>query len=238
MKKYKLTVIIPVFNEKNTIEVLLRRIFKIKVSKQIIIVDDYSTDGTRDVIKKYKNKVDKLIYHERNLGKGAAIKSAQKFVKGNFVIIQDADLEYDPNDYKKMLDKITKNNLDVVYGSRVLKNPKFINIQNFSHRIRIFGNIFLTFLSNIINNQNLTDAHTCYKLFRSSILKTIKLEENGFTFCPEVNTKLSLKGIKICEVPINYNGRSYDEGKKIKAIDGLYAILALIKYRYFSDNKY
>ena len=233
MKKYKLTVIIPVFNEKNTIEILLRRIFKIKILKQIIIVDDYSTDGTTNVIKKYKNKVDKLIYHKRNLGKGAAIKSAQKFVKGNFVIIQDADLEYNPNDYQKMLDKITKNNLDVVYGSRVLKNPKFLNIQNFSHRIRIFGNIFLTFLSNIINNQNLTDAHTCYKMFRSEVFKSIELKEKGFSFCPEVTTKLSIKNIKIEEVSINYQGRSYDEGKKIVAHDGIRAISTLIKYRFF-----
>ena len=233
MKKYKLTIIIPAFNEKETIEILLKKIFKIKISKQIIIVDDCSTDGTRNILKKYQDKIDKLIFHKKNLGKGSAIKSSQKFIKGDYVIIQDADLEYNPSDYLVMLKKIKKNNLDVLYGSRVLKSSKFKNVQNFSHRVRILGNIFLTFLSNIINNQNLTDAHTCYKMFKSNIFKSIKLKEKGFSFCPEVTTKLSVKNISIHEVSINYQGRSYADGKKIVAFDGVRAIKTLIKYRFF-----
>ena len=233
MKKYKLTIIIPAFNEKETIEILLKKIFKIKISKQIIIVDDCSTDGTRNILKKYQDKIDKLIFHKKNLGKGSAIKSSQKFIKGDYVIIQDADLEYNPSDYLVMLKKIKKNNLDVLYGSRVLKSSKFKNVQNFSHRVRILGNIFLTFLSNIINNQNLTDAHTCYKMFKSNIFKSIKLKEKGFSFCPEVTTKLSVKNISIHEVSINYQGRSCADGKKIVAFDGVRAIKTLIKYRFF-----
>ena len=235
MIKPELTIIIPVFNEKKTLPILLAKILSIQLSKQIIIVDDKSTDGTPEVISKYKKKIHKIIYHKKNKGKGGAIISAQKFIKGKYVIIQDADLEYDPKDYLKLLDKIKKNSLDVVYGSRVLKKNKIKNIQNFSHRIRIYGNIFLTHISNLINKQNLTDAHTCYKLFRSKIFNKINLKENGFSFCPEVTTKLSLLKINIKEIPISYNGRTYDEGKKIIAFDGVRAIIALLKYRYFND---
>ena len=158
--KPKLTIIIPAFNEKKTLPKLLKKIFEIKLSKQIIIVDDNSTDGTREIISKFKKKINKIIYHDINKGKGGAIKSAQKYVQGKYVIIQDADLEYNPKDYYILLREIEKNNLDAVYGSRVLKLDKFDNVQNFSHRIRIYGNIFLTFVSNLINDQNLTDAHT------------------------------------------------------------------------------
>ena len=178
-------------------------------------------------------KINKIIYHDINKGKGGAIKSAQKYVQGKYVIIQDADLEYNPKDYYILLREIEKNNLDAVYGSRVLKLDKFDNVQNFSHRIRIYGNIFLTFVSNLINDQNLTDAHTCYKLFKTEIFKKINLCENGFSFCPEITTKLSLLKIKIHEVPINYQGRSYEDGKKIVAFDGIRAIIAIIKYRFF-----
>lgn len=231
--KPKLTIIIPVFNEKKTLPKLLKKIFEIKLSKQIIIVDDNSTDGTREFISKFKKKINKKIYHDINIGKGGAIKSAQKYVQGKYVIIQDADLEYNPKDYYVLLREIEKNNLDVIYGSRVLRSDKSNNIQNFSHRIRIYGNIFLTFVSNLINDQKLTDAHTCYKLFKTEIFKKINLCENGFSFCPEITTKLSLLKIKIHEVPISYQGRSYDDGKKIVAFDGIRAIIALVKYRFF-----
>ncbi|MDC0563085.1 glycosyltransferase family 2 protein [Candidatus Pelagibacter ubique] len=234
MKKSELTIIIPVFNEKKTLPTLLTKIFSIKLSKQIIIIDDKSTDGTSQIISKYKKRINKIIYHKKNMGKGAAIKSAQKFIKGEYVIIQDADLEYDPKDYLNLLDKIKKENLKVVYGSRVLKKNRIRNLQNFSHRIRIYGNIFLTHISNLINRQNLTDAHTCYKLFRSKIFKKINLKENGFSFCPEITTKLSLLKINIKEIPISYNGRTYEEGKKIVAFDGVRAIITLLKYRYFN----
>ena len=232
MNQPKLTIIIPAFNEIHTIQILLEKIFKVEIEKQIIIVDDNSSDGTKDIILNYKEKVDKIIFHDSNKGKGAAIKSAQKYVEGDYVIIQDSDLEYDPNDYYNLISEIEKKKSKVIYGSRVLKNKKFTNIQNFSHKLRIVGNIFLTELSNFINKQSLTDAHTCYKLFDSNLFKSIKLVENDFSFCPEITTKISLLGIKIKEVPITYKGRTYEEGKKIVAMDGLKAIWTLFKYRY------
>ena len=230
----QLTVIIPVFNEINSIEQLLIKVLNSKIDKQIIVVDDYSSDGTRELlINKFKDKMDKIIFHQKNLGKGAAIKSAQKYIIGKYTIIQDADLEYDPADYPILINEAIKNKFKVVYGSRVLNKNMYTNTKNFSHKIRIWGNIFLTFLSNKINNQKLTDAHTCYKLFDSALFKSINLQENDFSFCPEITTKLSNKNIIIKEVPINYKGRTYDEGKKIKSSDGLKAIFVLFKYKFF-----
>ena len=229
----KLTVIIPAYNEINTIQILLEKIFKIEIDKQIIIVDDNSKDGTRDVILNYKEKVNKIILHDYNKGKGAAIQSAQKYVEGDYVIIQDADLEYDPNDYEKLIEPLKKRKTMVVYGSRVLGKNRYA-LKNFSSLGRVFFNHCLTILSNIINNQNLTDAHTCYKVFDSELFKLIKLEENGFAFCPEITTKTSLLNCKIIEIPINYIGRTYKDGKKIKFADGIQAIVALLRYRYFN----
>ena len=234
MMNTQLTVIIPVFNEINSIEQLLIKVLNNKIDKQVIVVDDHSSDGTRELlINKFKNKVDKIIFHKKNLGKGAAIKSAQKYIIGKYTIIQDADLEYDPSDYLSLINEAEKNEFQAVYGSRVLNKNMHTNIKNFSHQIRIWGNIFLTFLSNKINNQKLTDAHTCYKLFDSDLFKSINLQENDFSFCPEITTKLSNKNIIIKEVPINYKGRTYDEGKKIKSSDGLKAIFVLLKYKFF-----
>ena len=230
----KLTIIIPVYNEIKSINILLNKVLASKVNKQIIVVDDHSNDGTREeIIKNFKNKIDKIIFHEKNLGKGAAIISAKNYINGDYVIIQDADLEYDPDQYEIFIKEVATKNLDALYGSRVLKKKKFRNIQNFSHKIRIWGNLILTFISNKINNQNLTDAHTCYKMIRSNIFKSINLEEKGFAFCPELNTKLSNLGVKIFEIPINYEGRTYEEGKKITAMDGLIALKVLIKYKFF-----
>ncbi len=231
----KLTVIIPVFNEINTISILLKKVLSEKTPKQVIVVDDCSTDGTKKILnKKFKNKIDKLIFHKKNKGKGAAIKTAQKFILGEYVIIQDADLEYDPKEYRNFMDEIKKKKykLKVIYGSRVLKKRKIYKKQNFSHKIRIWGNYLLTVLSNVINDQNLTDAHTCYKMFDSAVFKFIKLNEKGFAFCPEVTTKISKLKIKIHEIPINYTGRTYEEGKKIKTIHGIEAVFALLKYRF------
>ena len=233
MNKPKLTIIIPAYNEINTIQNLIDKVSNLKIDKQIILIDDNSEDGTSEIIKKNSNKLDKIIIHNKNMGKGAAIKSAQKFIEGKYVVIQDADLEYDPNDLYSLLDEIEKNRRKVVYGSRVLKNPKNKKSQNFSHSLRIAGNIFLTKLSNLLNRQKLTDAHTCYKIFESELFKSIDLKEKGFSFCPEITTKISRLNVEIIEIPINYNGRSYDQGKKIVASDGLRAIRALIKYRYF-----
>ena len=232
MDKVKLTIIIPAYNEIDTIQTLINKVIELKITKQIIIIDDCSTDGTREVIVKNKKFIDKIIFHDENKGKGAAIKSAQKFITGEYVIIQDADLEYDPNDFYSLLEKIEIKGLKVVYGSRVLKNKKNKKAQNFSHSVRIIGNYFLTKLSNIINKQSLTDAHTCYKLFESNLFKSIKLNEKDFSFCPEITTKISLLNEKIIEVPINYNGRTYEQGKKIKASDGLKAVYVLLKYRF------
>ena len=229
----KLTFIIPVYNEIKTIEKLIKKILKLNIKKQIIVIDDGSNDGTEQILRKYKNLLDKLIIHKKNLGKGAAIKSGQKYVKGKYVAIQDADLEYDPNDLKKIINEMDKNNLKVMYGSRVLNKNTFQNTQNFTHILRIWGNIFLTIISNFFNSQKLTDAHTCYKVFNSRIFKKIKLKEKGFSFCPEITTKISLMNINIKEFPINYNGRTYNQGKKITAFDGLDALYVLLKYRYF-----
>jgi dolichol-phosphate mannosyltransferase len=229
----KLTIIIPVYNEIKTIEKLIKKILKINIKKQLIIVDDGSSDGTRLVLTKYKNRIDNLIFHKKNLGKGAAIKSGQKYVKGKYVGIQDADLEYDPKDLKKIVNEMYKKNLKVMYGSRVLKKNKFKNTQNFTHIVRIWGNILLTKASNFLNRQKLTDAHTCYKVFDSKIFKKIKLKEKGFSFCPEITTKISMMNIDIEEFPINYIGRTYEEGKKITAFDGIDALYVLAKYRYF-----
>jgi len=229
----KLTFIIPVYNEIKTIEKLIKKILKLNIKKQIIIIDDGSNDGTERILRKYKNLLDKLIIHKKNLGKGAAIKSGQKYVKGKYVAIQDADLEYEPNDLKKIINEMDKKNLKVMYGSRVLNKNTFQNTQNFTHILRIWGNIFLTIISNFFNSQKLTDAHTCYKVFNSRIFKKIKLKEKGFSFCPEITTKISLMNIDIEEFPINYNGRTYNQGKKITAFDGLDAIYVLLKYRYF-----
>ena len=227
----KLTIIIPVYNEIKTFEKLLNQVIRLNFRKQIIVVDDCSTDGTKNILVKRKNKIDKVIFHKKNMGKGASIKSAQKFIKGKYVVIQDADLEYSPKDLQNLLKKIEKNNHDVVYGSRVLGKNKFQNTKNFTHFIRIWANIFLTNFSNIINNENLTDAHTCYKMFKSDIFKKIKLREKRFSFCPEVTTKVSNLKIKIFEYPISYNGRTYNEGKKIKSIDGFSALCSIIKYK-------
>jgi glycosyltransferase involved in cell wall biosynthesis len=228
----KLSIIIPVFNEKNTIEELLNKIHKLRyLKKEIIVVNDASYDGSTNILKKNKAKITKLIHHKKNLGKGAAIKSAQKFVKGNVVIIQDADLEYDPADYHKLLHFINKG-YKVVYGSRVLGKNRYL-LKNFSSITRIFFNHFLTIISNLLNNQKLTDAHTCYKMFESNLFLKILLEENDFSFCPEITTKIGLKKIKIKEVPIKYSGRNYNEGKKIRVIDGIKAIIILFKYRFF-----
>ena len=235
MTSYKmLSVIIPVYNEKNTVKKIINKILKLKNLKiQIIIVDDGSTDGTTKILKNINlEKVHKVIYCKSNFGKGHAIKLAQPHIKGEFVIIQDADLEYSPNDFKKILDVFKEKKNKVVYGSRVLNTNRYLD-NNFTSNLRVLANHGLTLLSNIINNQNLTDAHTCYKAFNSKVFKKIKLLENGFSFCPEITTKISKLKIKITEIKISYNGRSFKEGKKISIIDGFTAIKTLIKYRFF-----
>jgi len=194
-------------------------------------VDDFSTDGTREIIKKFKKKVNKIIYHKKNLGKGACIISAKRFVKGDVVIIQDSDLEYNPQDYKKLIAPILSGKYSVVYGSRVLNKSNNIRNTEFISNFRIFGNYLLTLISNFLNNQKLTDAHTCYKVFKKDIFLNIRLKEKGFNFCPEVTTKVSNLKIEILEVPISYRGRTAEEGKKIKFYHAIEAFLTIVKYK-------
>lgn len=231
----KLSIIIPVYNEEKTILKIINKILKIKhINKELIVVNDGSTDNSKKLLNKFSNKKIRIINHTKNLGKGAAIKSAQKHIKGTHVIIQDADLEYEPNDYKNLLRPFKKKYISVVYGSRVLKKKRY-KLKSFSSFDRIFYNHILTILSNIINGQRLTDAHTCYKVFKSDIFRSIILEENGFAFCPEITTKISNLDINIHEVPISYRGRSYSEGKKITYFDGIEAIYALFKYKFIRN---
>ena len=230
-----LTIIIPVYNEIKTIKQIIEKIISINdIEKQIILVDDCSSDGTSDLIKKELSiLVNKVIFHEKNLGKGAAIISAMRHIEGDIVIIQDADLEYDPNDYKSIIDPIIQHKAEIVYGSRVLGKLRYSQ-GNFTSNFRVFCNHLLTIITNILYNQKLTDAHTCYKAFKKNIFLDIDLKEKDFAFCPEVTAKVSKKGFKIFEVPINYFGRTYDQGKKISFLDGFRAIIVLLKYRIFS----
>ena len=228
-----LSVIIPVYNEVNTIEKIVLKIKKIKNIKiQIIIVDDGSTDGTTEKLKNIKSrfKINKVIFSKKNKGKGYAIKLAQKSISQKFTIIQDADLEYNPKDYHKILKVLKKRKHKVVYGSRMLNTNHFTK-NNFTSNIRLFANHVLTIISNIINSQNLTDAHTCYKAFDSNVFKNLNLNENGFSFCPEVTTKISNLGLNIFEVKISYKGRDYKSGKKISFLDGFDALWTLVKYK-------
>ena len=225
------SIIIPCFNEIKTIEEIITKILAQKsINKEIILINDGSTDGTKELIENRLNaKCNITIHHKTNLGKGAAIKSGIKKAKGEIILIQDADLEYDPSDYKKIIEQIISKKKLIIYGSRVLNKKRYKN-KNFTSIYRIFFNHILTVISNIINNQKLTDAHTCYKAFHKTVINQITLEENDFSFCPEITTKISKLGYKIDEVEISYHGREYAQGKKIKFYDGLKALYVLIKY--------
>lgn len=230
----KLSLIIPVYNENATILKILKKIEDIQeIKKQIIIIDDGSNDGSYELIDSFNFLSEhKIIKHVFNSGKGSCIRSAQKYISGDIVIIQDADLEYDPHDYKEIIKPIIENDKKVVYGSRVL-NKKRYNQKNFISNFRIFANHILTLITNFLFFQNLTDAHTCYKAFDGKVFKEINLKENDFAFCPEITAKVSKSGFKIFEVPISYYGRNYHEGKKISFYDGVRAIIVLFKYRIF-----
>jgi len=235
MTQIILTIIVPAYNEKKSISRIIDQINeKIIYTKQIIVIDDFSNDGTKDVIQNLSN-IDKIVFHQRNMGKGAAIKSAIPFIKGNIVAIQDADLEYDPEDLNKLAKEILDQKTNVAYGSRVLNKKRYGN-NNFISNFRVFGNHVLTILSNLFNSQQLTDAHTCYKVFKKETFLKLNLKENDFAFCPEVNTKISLLNEKIIELPISYKGRNVQEGKKIKFKDALKALLTIIKYRYLENE--
>lgn len=227
----KLSVVIPCYNEINTIYELVNLV---KASpypdKEIIVVDDCSTDGTREILKNsVESQVDTVIYHEVNQGKGAALRTGIKAATGNMVIIQDADLEYDPKEYQKLTQPILEGKADVVYGSRFMGDEP--------HRVLFFwhsvGNKFLTLLSNMFTDLNLTDMETCYKVFRREIIQSISIEENRFGFEPEITAKIAKQRCRIYEVGISYFGRTYKEGKKINWKDGVRAIYCILKYNIF-----
>ena len=230
---FKLSIIIPCYNEKNTINIILNKIieslknYKI-LNYEIIIVDDFSSDGTTEILKDLKlNEKIKIYYHENNTGKGAAIQTALTYITGDITIIQDADLEYDPFDYEKLLIPFFEANADVVYGSRFLGGGKYVRIHFFWHYL---ANKILTFICNLFINLNLTDMETGYKVFKSSVLKNLSLKEKTFSFEPEITIKLSKKKCRFYEVPITYNGRSYEDGKKIGLKDAFIALKAIVLY--------
>ncbi|MDD4900805.1 MAG: glycosyltransferase family 2 protein [Patescibacteria group bacterium] len=227
----KLSIIIPVFNEKSTIAEIIKRIEAVDlgVAKEIIIVDDFSTDGTREILKSLENKY-KIIYQTKNLGKGAALRAGFKQATGDWLVVQDADLEYDPADFKDMLKTIAKAGALVVYGSRRLEHNYFK--RRHSGYIYACGGIFITWFTNLLYGTKITDEPTCYKMFRTDFLKSINLECKRFEFCPEITAKIARRGIKIYEVPISYRPRHKSEGKKINWRDGLEALWTLLKYRF------
>ena len=237
MKKIlNLSVIIPVYNEENTILKILNKINRIEINKEIIIVSDGSTDKTNLILKKNQGHYDKLICLDKNMGKGFACRQGITLAKGKYLIIQDADLEYNPENYYDLLDKLNDNQL-VVYGSRVLKGSNNIAPPGLRPYFSKLANFILTKLSNLLNNQNLTDAHTCYKIFETKLIQSIDLRENGFGFCPEITAKISKLGIKIQETNIDYFGRNYDQGKKIRLIHAFEAFYVLLKYNFPYKNK-
>lgn len=224
----KLTIVIPCYNEKETIRDIIAAVKACPVKeKEIIIVDDFSTDGTRDLLKsEIVSQVDKIVYHDFNQGKGAALRTGFKHATGDIVVVQDADLEYDPNELPILMEPIIRNRADVVFGSRFMGGQPH-RVVYFWHMI---GNKFLTLLSNMFTNINLTDMETCYKMFRREIIQSINIEENRFGFEPEITAKVVKTGCRIFEVGISYYGRTYAEGKKIGWRDGFRAIYAIVKY--------
>ncbi|MFH1541816.1 MAG: glycosyltransferase family 2 protein [bacterium] len=223
----KLSIIMPVYNEAKTFDRIFQLVKALPVDKEIIIVDDYSTDGTRELLNKYSSDNVRVVFHEKNRGKGAAIRTGIKAVTGDIVIIQDADLEYDPNDILKLIKPIINDELDVVYGSRFLGDheKKYTNIL-------YLGNRFFSFLTAILFFVPITDMETCYKVFRAEIIKSFTLHSNRFDFEPEVTAKVLKRKLRFKEIPINYHSRTYAEGKKIGWKDGVAAIWTLFKYRF------
>jgi glycosyltransferase involved in cell wall biosynthesis len=231
----RLSVVIPVFNEKATIEELLRRVCAVDIDKEIVVVDDGSTDGTREILQRISAERAaaagppiRVFYQSRNQGKGAAVRRGFQEARGDVVIIQDADLEYHPEDYQRLLQPIEMGEADVVYGSRFLGGP---------HRVLFFwhyaGNRLLTLLSNMFTNLNLTDVWTCYKVFRREVLEDLQLQENGFGFEQEITSKVAARQLRVYEVPIAYYGRTYEEGKKITWRDGVRGLWCIVRYTLF-----
>jgi len=217
----ELSVIIPVYNEADNIKRILSAVENVKINKEIIVVDDFSTDGTREFLRKKQGI--KLVFHKKNMGKGTAIRSALKIVSGDFVIIQDADLEYSPNQYTKLFKPIKENSTKVVYGSRILGKGVFLKSSYYANR-------FLTLLTNVLFNGHITDMETCYKMIETKLLKNLNLTSSRFEIEPEITCKILKRKEKIVELPITYKGRK--KGKKIGVKDGIQAIWNLIKWKF------
>ena len=230
MERKTISIIIPVYNEINTLEEILKKVKNAEMqglNKEIILVDDCSTDGSRELLEKFGNEY-KVDFHAENQGKGAAIRTAINHVTGDFTIIQDADLEYEPKDYDDLIKILIENKADVVYGSRfaeIKRSKSFI----LSHYL---GNKSLTMITNLLYGATLTDMETCYKAFRSDVIKSFTIKSNRFDFEPEITAKILKKKYRLVETPISYNGRKFSEGKKITWKDGIDAILTLVKYRF------
>jgi len=226
----KLSIIIPVYNEASTIREIINRVNNVAIDKEIIVVDDCSNDGSRQLLEVIKNDEEiKVFYHKKNQGKGAALRTGFEQVQGDIIIIQDADLEYDPKEYANLIQPILANEADVVYGSRFLGGP---------HRVLLFwhymGNKLLTLISNMVNNLNLTDMETGYKVFKKDIIRQIDIKSDRFGIEPEITAKIAKLKCRIYEIPISYYGRDYSQGKKITWKDGIAAIWHIIKYRFLA----
>lgn len=224
----KLSIVIPIYNERETLETLIAKVNSVDYDKEILLIDDFSSDGTREVLKKYENKENfQVLYHDHNQGKGAALRTGFSNVNGDIIIIQDADLEYNPADYGTLIEPILDGRADVVYGSRFLGGP---------HRVLFFwhsiGNMVLTTFSNMLTNINLTDMETGYKVFTKRVNDTLTFKCDRFGFEPEFTAKVAKNNFRIYEVPISYNGRDYSEGKKITWKDGVAAIWYIIKFKF------
>lgn len=229
----KLSIVIPIFNEAEHLEEILRQIDAVEIGmeKELILVDDYSTDGTREILENLHNSSEstaKIFYHEINRGKGATLRTGFQHITGEITLIQDADLEYDPQDYPKLLEPILTNNADVVYGSRFMAGRQEGLLRSY------LANRFLTSLSNFVNGTKLTDMETCYKVIKTDILKDISLCSDRFGFEPEITAKLAKRKCKIVDVPISYRGRDYHEGKTVSWKDGVAAIFHILRFRFFS----
>jgi len=223
----KISVVIPIFNEKNTVLRLLEKVRSQKLDQEIIMVDDGSTDGTREILKGLAYPEVKVVFHERNQGKGAALRTGFQHAAGDIVIVQDADLEYDPGEYPRLIKPIVDNLADVVFGARFMGGPH--RVLYFWH---YFGNKLLTLITNVLYNVNLNDMETCYKVFRREALQGVTIRSDRFGFEPEITAKVAKRKLRIYEVPISYFGRTYEEGKKVTWKDGFSALAALLKFRF------
>ena len=220
----------PIYNEEKTLATILERVQAVPIVKEILIVDDCSTDDTRALLEKIQAENVSIHYHEKNMGKGAAVRTALRYATGDVILIQDGDLEYDPADYPKLVQPILEGKTEVVYGSRALAHSPI------SYRRYNWGSKFITWVANLLYGLNLTDLYTCYKVMNKKVMVSLDLKCSGFEFCPEVTAKVSRLGHDIIELPISYTPRPFEEGKKIRGIDGLIGLWTLVRYRFWKTT--